>query len=86
MSTKKPTPKPEHGIAPPEQPKPIEKIALTLRTDVGFEYHLDLPRPLVESIIDPTMPDQFIEVPCTLYGTTRFLHTAYIKEIDVRGL
>lgn len=69
-----------------KQPAPIEKLAVTLRTDVGFEYHLDLPRPIVEGIIDPSVPDQFIEVPCTLNNTKRFLQTSYIKELDVRGL
>lgn len=81
MSTKK-----NPSATQPEKPKPVEILAVTLRTDVGFEYHLDLPRPLVESIIDPSVPDQFIEVPCALHSTKRFLQTSYIKELDVRGL
>lgn len=94
MSTKK-TPKPEEPKSPAkalqEQSevllvKPVEKLAVTLRTDVGFEYHLDLPRPVVEGLIDPDTPDAFIEVPCQLAGMQRFLHTSYIKECDVRGL
>jgi hypothetical protein len=86
MPTKHPAKSENPSVEAKSVSKPVEKLAVTLRTDVGFEYHLDLPRPLVEGIIDPAVPDQFIEVPCTLHGTKRFLHTAYIKECDVRGL
>lgn len=73
----------EESVAPPKQ---VENLAVTLRTDVGFEYHLNLPRPVVEGLIDPDTPDAFIEVPCPLTGMQRFLHTSYIKECDVLGL
>lgn len=59
---------------------------MTLRTDNSFEHHLLLPRSVVEGILDPDTPDAFIEVPCQLNGMKRFLHTSYVKEIDVRGL
>lgn len=74
--------KSEQNKAPEEA-----RLACTLRTDVGFEYHIDLAREVVEGILDPEVDDAFIEVPCTLTGgMKRFLHTSYIKEIDVRGL
>lgn len=62
------------------------RLACTLRTDVGFEYHLDLAREVVEGILDPEIEDVFLEVPCPVKGTRRYLHSSYIKEIDVRGL
>jgi hypothetical protein len=72
-------------------PEPV-KISVTLRTDTSYEYNLDLPRPVVEKLLNPDVPDCFIEVPAKAYGgqrlagVRRFLHTAYIKEIDVRGM
>lgn len=77
----------EQSIAPPEP----AKISVTLRTEQSYEYNLDLPRPVVEKLLNPDVPDGFIEVPAVAYGgqrlhgTRRFLHTAYIKEVDVRG-
>lgn len=82
-SAKKPTKSKQEQS---EARKPVEKLAATLRTDVGFEYHLELPRSVIEDLIDPETPDVRIEVPCSLHGTRRFLHTSYIKELDVRGL
>lgn len=76
------------SIAPPE---PV-RISVTLRTDTSYEYNLDLPRGVVDSLLNPDVPDCFVEVPARAYGgqplhgTRRFLHTAYIKEIDVRGM
>lgn len=63
-----------------------QRIATTLRTATGFEYHLDLARSVIEGILDPDIPDAFLEVPCPVRDTRRFLHTSNIKEIDVRGL
>lgn len=78
----------EESIAPPEP----ALISITLRTEQSFEYNLDLPREVVEKLLDPDVADGFIEVPGRAYGgqklhgVRRFLHTSYIKEIDVRGL
>ena len=62
------------------------KIATTLRMENGFEYHLDLARSVIDGILDPDVPDVFIEVPCAVRNTRRFTHTAFIKEVDVLGL
>lgn len=74
----------EQSEAPPSVA--IEKLAVILRTDVGYEYHLELRRDVVEALIDPDIPDIRIEVPCPISSMRRFLHTSYIKECDVRGL
>ena len=73
-------------------PKTIAPLSITLRAESGYEYNLDLPRDVVEKLLDPDVGDGFIEVPaCSssgqrLTGARRFLHTAFVKEIDVRGL
>lgn len=82
MSTKSRPPKQPTDDAPPVD----EKLAATLRTDVGYEYHLELSRSVIKDLINPDTPDVRIEVPCPLHGTRRFLHTSYIKELDVRSL
>ncbi len=63
-----------------------EKLAVALRAQNNYEYHLNLPRSVVEGILDPEIPDCFIEVPCPVQNMRRFLHTSYVKEVDVRGL
>jgi hypothetical protein len=70
--------------AAPQQEEP--RLAITLRTMNGFEYHLDLARSVVEGILDPDIDDVYIEVPCSVTGMRRFLHTSNIKEVDVKGL
>jgi hypothetical protein len=78
----------EQSIAPPTP----ERLSVTLRTEQSYEYNLDLPREVVEKFLDPNVADCFIEVPGVsyggqrLHGVRRFLHTSYIKEIDVKGL
>jgi hypothetical protein len=78
----------EQSSAPPEP----ERLGVTLRTEQSYEYNLALPREVVEKLLNPDVPDCFIEVPAKAYGgqrlagTRRFLHTAYIKEIDVKGM
>jgi hypothetical protein len=73
--------------APPEDPT----LAITLRTDNAYEYHVQLAKSLIADIMDPTTPTRFIEVAplsasgVMLPGVRRFLNTLYIKEIDVRG-
>ena len=67
-------------------PRDEPRLPVTLRTDNGFEYHLDLPQSVIEGILDPDVPDVFIEVLCPVRGVRRFLHTAFVKEIDVKGL
>src|SRR5579875_1146242 len=62
------------------------RLAVTLRARNGYEYHIDMARSVAEALIDPDVPDAFIEVPCPIRDTRRFLHTSEIKEIDVRGL
>ncbi len=72
---------------PAEEPKIVAPLfSVTLRIDNNFEYHLDLPREAVDGILDPDVDDFFLEVPCPIGGSRRFLHTSKIKEIDVRGL
>lgn len=87
-------------IAPPSQLSPAkamqahseasggseERLPVTLRADNSYEYHLDMARSVIEGLLDPDVPDVFLEVPCPVNGTRRFLHTSYVKEIDVRGL
>jgi hypothetical protein len=67
-------------------PRHEAKLPVALRAENGFEYHLDLERRVIEGILDPDVPDVFIEVPSPVKGIRRFLHTAFVKEIDVRGL
>lgn len=62
------------------------KLPVTARLENGFEYHLDLVRSVIDGILDPDVPDVFIEIPCSIANTRRFLHTSMIKEVDVRGL
>lgn len=61
-----------------------QRLAVILRNQSGHEYHVELLRSVVEQILDPDVPDVFIEVPCNITGTKRFLSTAFISEIDVR--
>lgn len=62
-----------------------ERLAVTLRTMNGYEYHLDLPRSVIAGILDPDVDDAFLEVPCQVASTRRYIHTSNIKEIDVKG-
>lgn len=66
--------------------KDEQRYAVTLRDDKTFEYHLDLAQSVINAILNPDVPDTFIEVHCQVKGARRFVHTSYIKEIDVRGL
>src|SRR3954447_4515239 len=68
------------------QPGSEERLPVTLRADNSYEYHLDMARSVVEGLLDPDVPDVFLEVHCPVAGARRFLHTSYVKEIDVRGL
>jgi hypothetical protein len=68
------------------QPGGEERLPVTLRADNSYEYHLDIARSVIEGLLDPDVPDLFLEVPCPVNGARRFLHTSYVKEIDVRGL
>lgn len=93
---------PKKSKVPPEQPvstspaKAIQaisvaprdevKLPVTLRLENGYEYHLDLVRSVIDGILDPDVPDVFIEIPCFIANTRRFLHTSAVKEVDVRGL
>ena len=66
-------------------------LAVTLRDANGYEYNLDLARSIIDDMLNPETPARFIEVPCLnqsgrdIPGSTRYLNTAYIKAIDVRG-
>lgn len=62
------------------------KLPVTARLENGYEYHLDLVRSVIDGILDPDIADVFIEIPCAVPNTRRFLYTSMIKEIDVRGL
>ena len=70
--------------APPQRDE--QQLSVTLRDDKTFEYHLVLPRSAIDAMLDPDVPDAFIEVPCVVRNTKRFLHTSYVKEVDVRGM
>jgi hypothetical protein len=61
-------------------------LGVTLRNQNGYEYHMEMIKPVIEKVLDPDVPDTFIEIPCKVAGTRRFLNTAYVVEIDVRGL
>jgi hypothetical protein len=61
-------------------------LGVTLRNQNGYEYHMEMTKPVIEKVLDPDVPDTFIEVPCKVAGTKRFLSTAFVAEIDVRGL
>ena len=67
-------------------PSSEDRLPVTLRARNSYEYHLDLARSVVVALLDPDVPDAFIEVPCSVRGTRRFLHTSEIKEIDVKAL
>lgn len=62
------------------------KLPVTARLENGYEYHLDLVRSVIDGILDPDVADVYLEIPCPIANTRRFLHTSIIKEIDVRGL
>jgi hypothetical protein len=62
------------------------RLPVTLRARNGYEYHIDMARSVAEALLDPDVPDAFIEVPSPIRDMRRFLHTSEIKEIDVRGL
>ena len=83
----KPKASPAQAVQAQSAPqRDAQKLPVTLRTQVRFEYHLDLPRDVVEGLLDPDVPDVFIEVPSPIKGSRRFLHSAFIMECDVRGL
>lgn len=67
------------------QPSENERmIRITVRLDTGFEYSLVKSEAVVRGILDPDVPDCFIEVPCSVLGVVgRYIHTSRIKEIDV---
>lgn len=67
-------------------PRDELRLPVTLRLENGFEYHLDLARSVINGILDPDVPDTFIEVPCPVRNTRRFTHTSFIKEVDVLGM
>ncbi len=90
MATKK-TKSPEQLIAQ----TPIisdSLLSVTLRADNAYEYNIELPRSIIDDIFDPTTPTRFVEVPAqstggqVIVGAKRYLNTAYVKEIDVRGM
>src|SRR5579859_8174675 len=71
-----------------EKPAKVEEeiLAVTIRLDNSFEYHLNIPRSVVEGILDPDVDDAFLKVPSPLKGSRRFVHTSKVKDLDVRGL
>lgn len=74
-------------------PAPYLKREVTLRLENGYEYHVSMPPDELAALLDPDVPDCFIEVPPIasgasgqrLQGVRRYLHTGYIKEVDVRS-
>ena len=68
-----------------QQKETVERdIRITIRLDSGFEYHLVRPENVVRGILDPDVPDCFIQVPCSLQSVIgRYIHTSRIKELDV---
>lgn len=60
-------------------------LPVTIRIDNNFEYHLNLALSVIDAILNPDVPDAFIEVPSPVSAVRRFLHTSRIKELDVKG-
>jgi hypothetical protein len=63
------------------------QIRIMITDDKGVEYHLVKPESVVRAIIDPDVPDRFIEVPVPehLKGAVkhRYLMTNRIAMLDV---
>lgn len=68
------------------------KIRITVWTDTSFHFPLQLPAAAVRDLLDPEVPDAFIEVPVgTLDDSVQgsrsvkatYLHTSRIARIDV---
>jgi hypothetical protein len=61
------------------------RIRLTVVDDKGFEYHLTPHEMVVRNILDPDVPDVFIEVPIDprLQGSVKhaYLHTSRIARL-----
>lgn len=61
------------------------RIRLTVIDDKGFEYHLNPHESVARDILDPDVPDVFIEVPIepTLRGSVvhTYLHTSRIAKM-----
>jgi hypothetical protein len=100
MPTQKPAQKPAPKPAQAQKPAPKSKgkalqenaetsqpdrpIRVTLRTGVGFEYHLTMDESAVRDLLDPDVPDVFIPVPVELPAVkNRYIHTHIIAEVDV---
>lgn len=62
-----------------------QRIRLTVIDDKGFEYHLNPHESVVRDILDPDVPDVFIEVPIepSLQGHVKhtYLHTSRIAKL-----
>jgi hypothetical protein len=77
----------EASVVPPE-PQDEQRVRVTLRTSIGFEYHQVYPQSVVIDLLDPDVPDGFIEIQLTdgkLKQSVkhRFLHTSNIAEVDI---
>lgn len=66
--------------------QPSKPIRLTLRTGVGYEYHVVMEEQAVRDLLDPDVSDAFIPVPVKggAQGVkVRYVHTSTIAEVDL---
>jgi len=64
------------------------RIRVTLRTKVGYEYHQVYAESVVRDLVNPEVPDGFIEIEIADQKVRpavrhRFLHTSNIAEVDI---
>jgi len=67
-------------------PAAEQKIRLTVWEDSSYHFELILPAAAVRDLLDPDVPDAFIEIPIPLdvhNVKVRYLHTSRIARIDV---
>lgn len=82
-------PEPKSRAKAMQEASQVEKaearIRLTVIDDKGFEYHLDPHESVVRDILNPDVPDIFIEVPIEphLQGHVKhtYLHTSRIAKL-----
>lgn len=62
-------------------------VRFMITTDTGVEYHMEKPESVVLGILDPDVPDTFIEVPVPanlkMAVKHRYLHTTRIGILDL---
>lgn len=57
-------------------------IRITVILDNAHEIHLTRPESVVRGLVDPDVPDCFIQIPCELPSVKhRLIHTSRVKEL-----